>query len=37
MTWFEVYALFGGPIIVLAIGAAVYRFTAPKDHMHPGE
>lgn len=39
MSWFTVYALFGMPLIALAIGAGVYYFTAPSKHhrMHPGE
>lgn len=37
MSWFEAYALFGAPLIVVAIGYGVYYFTAPKDRLHPGE
>jgi len=39
VNWFTVYALFGMPLIAVAIGLAVYYFTAPghRHGMHPGE
>lgn len=37
MSWFEIYALFGMPLIALAIGVGVFYFTKPKHHIHPGE
>tara|TARA_R110000751_G_scaffold117203_2_gene217418 strand:- start:603 stop:722 length:120 start_codon:yes stop_codon:yes gene_type:complete len=39
VSWFTIYALFGMPLVALAIGAGVYYFTAPgrRHPMHPGE
>jgi len=37
MTLFELYALFGMPLVVLAIGLGVAYFIAPRDRLHPGK
>ncbi|PYE88464.1 hypothetical protein C7477_107107 [Phyllobacterium leguminum] len=37
MTLFELYAFFGAPLLVLAMGFGVSYFTRPKDRLHPGE
>jgi len=37
MTLFELYVLFGMPLIVLAIGLGVAYFTDPGDRLRPGE
>lgn len=38
MSWFAIYALFGMPLVALAIGAGVYYFTSSKPHkLNPGE
>lgn len=37
MSWFAIYALFGMPMIALAIGTGVYFATGHSHRLHPGE
>jgi hypothetical protein len=37
MTWFEVYALFGMPVIAVLIGLGALYFASRNRHPQPGE
>jgi hypothetical protein len=39
MTWFEIFAFFGGPLLILAIGLGVLAIVLLRDRrlQQPGE